>query len=117
MCARDSAQRQSSPQMEQDIADWKNAESCGESASEHGEAISHRGPNVLPCRITGKLHALMTVRIRIFITALLLCHFLVCCSLVTSQLRPAQPVQSEEVTISAASQEKVGSIYNLRGDV
>jgi lipopolysaccharide assembly outer membrane protein LptD (OstA) len=59
----------------------------------------------------------MTVRNRIFITALLLCHLVVWHSLVTSQLRPAQPVPTEEVTIEADQQEKIGEIYNLRGHV
>lgn len=59
----------------------------------------------------------MTVRNRIFITAMLLCHLLVWPCLVTSQLRPAQPLPSEEVTIEADQQEKIGEIYNLRGHV
>jgi LPS-assembly protein len=75
----------------------------------------------------------MTVRNRIFITAILLCHLLVWCPLVTSQLRAAQnnpqtqpsgpssalstTSRAEEVTISALSQEKIGHIYNLRGEV
>jgi len=59
----------------------------------------------------------MNVRNRIFITALLFCHLLVWHSLVTSQLRPAQPVPTEEVTIKADQQEKIGEIYNLRGHV
>jgi len=48
---------------------------------------------------------------------LLLCHLLVWHEIVTSQLRPAQPVPTEEVTIKANEQEKVGDIYKLRGDV
>src|SRR3954467_3918096 len=57
----------------------------------------------------------MTVRNRLIITAALLCHWLVWPGLVTSQLRPAQPAETEEVTIRADQQEKIGEIYNLRG--
>src|SRR3954453_10489522 len=59
----------------------------------------------------------MTSRRRFLITALLLCHLLVLHELVTSQLRPAQLALSEEVTITAGEQEKVGDVYHLRGDV
>jgi len=59
----------------------------------------------------------MISRRRCLITLLGLCHFLVWHGLVTSQLRPAQPVHSEEVTIKAQEQEKIGDIYHLRGDV
>src|SRR6185369_8082795 len=73
----------------------------------------------------------MTVRNRIFITAILLCHLLVWCPPCNpailapeqetaptgkAQTTPSAP-QAEEVTISALSQEKIGDIYNLRGDV
>ncbi len=59
----------------------------------------------------------MTVRNRFLITVILLCHLLVWHGLVTSQLRPAQPVHTEEVTIEAARQEKIGDLYKLQGDV
>jgi LPS-assembly protein len=59
----------------------------------------------------------MTVRNRFLITALLLCHLLVWHCLVTSQLRPAQPLPTEEVTITADQQEKIGDTYHLRGHV
>ena len=59
----------------------------------------------------------MTVRNRFLITALLLCHCLVWPCLVTSQLRPAQAVPTEEVTIQADQQEKIGDTYHLRGHV
>ena len=59
----------------------------------------------------------MTSRRRFLITALLLCHLLACHALLTSQLRPAQPVPSEEVTITADQQEKVRDEYHLRGSV
>lgn len=59
----------------------------------------------------------MTVRNRFLITALLLCHLLVWPCLVTSQLRPSQPVPTEEVTIEADQQEKIGDTYHLRGHV
>jgi LPS-assembly protein len=57
----------------------------------------------------------MTLRNRLIITAALLCHWLVGPGLVTSQLRPAQLAETEEVTIRADQQEKIGEIYNLRG--
>ena len=59
----------------------------------------------------------MTVRNRFLITATLLCHLLVYHCLVTSQLRPAQAVSTEEVTIEADQQEKIGDTYHLRGHV
>jgi LPS-assembly protein len=59
----------------------------------------------------------MISRKRFLITLLVLCHLLVWHGIVTSQLRPAQPVPSEEVTIKAQEQEKVGDLYHLRGDV
>ena len=59
----------------------------------------------------------MTSRRRFLITALLLCHLLVWHGLVTSQLRPAQAVPAEEVTIKAQEQEKIGDVYHLRGSV
>ena len=84
-------------------------------------AVSHRLPDVLPCPVSipnaRHTRALMTSRRRLIITAILLCHWLVLPGIVTSQLRPAQPVAAEEVTIKAAEQEKVGDIYQLRGDV
>ena len=58
----------------------------------------------------------MTSRRRFLTTVLLLCHLLVWHGIVTSQLRPAQPVPTEEVTIKAAEQEKVGDVYTLRGN-
>jgi LPS-assembly protein len=58
----------------------------------------------------------MTTRTRIFITAVLLCHGLLWTSLVTSQLRPAKPAPTEEVTIRAFQQEKSGDLYQLRGN-
>ncbi len=57
----------------------------------------------------------MTVRRRFLITPLLLCHLLVWHCLVTSQLRPAQPVPTEEVTIEADKQEKIGNVAFLHG--
>lgn len=65
----------------------------------------------------GKKTALMTFRNRIFITALMLCHLVVWPCLVTSQLRPAQPVPTEEATVAADTQEKIGSIFTWRGSV
>ena len=59
----------------------------------------------------------MTVRNRFLNTALLLCHLLFCHLLVTSQLRPAEPLATEEVTIAADQQEKIGDVYQLRGNV
>jgi len=59
----------------------------------------------------------MISRTRLLTMLLVLCHLLVWHQLVTSQLRPAQPVASEEVTIKAQEQEKVGDIYRLRGNV
>jgi len=59
----------------------------------------------------------MTSRRRLIITAILLCHWLVLPAVVTSQLRPAQPVPTEDVTIRAQEQEKVGDVYHLRGSV
>lgn len=58
----------------------------------------------------------MTFRNRFFITAVLLCHGLLWSELVTSQLRPAQSAPTEEVTIRAYQQEKIGDIFNLRGN-
>jgi LPS-assembly protein len=103
--------------MGQDIADWKNAESSGQAGASIRDAISHRTPDVLPCRLVGTQQALMTVRNRFLITALMLCHLLVWPCLVTSQLRPAQPVATEEVTIEADKQEKIGETYHLHGRV
>jgi LPS-assembly protein len=72
----------------------------------------------------------MIVRIRIIITAVLVCHLLLASRIVTSQTlppstatpdsMPAAPLTSpnvEEVTIRAVEQEKTGSIYQLRGEV
>jgi LPS-assembly protein len=59
----------------------------------------------------------MTVRNRFLIMALLLCHLLVWPCLVTSQLRPAHPVETEEVTIEADKQAKIGDTYHLYGHV
>src|SRR5258708_7271146 len=69
----------------------------------------------------------MTSRIRLLITAAMLCHLLLAPRLVTSQLLPASspeknpapaPVKhSELVSISAVHQEKEGELYKLRGDV
>ena len=74
----------------------------------------------------------MTSRIRILITALLVCHLLVAPRLVTSQFRPSPPPSTsqanapaaaapdtaeQEVTIEAREQEKAGDVFNLRGDV
>jgi len=73
----------------------------------------------------------MTSRNRLLITATLVCHLLLAHPLVTSQLlapeTKANPAQSlpnlpsapkeEEVTITATTQEKIGSIYKLHGKV
>jgi LPS-assembly protein len=69
----------------------------------------------------------MTSRIRLLITAAVLCHLLLAPRLVTSQLLPASPPQqnppptpakrSEPVDISAVHQEKDGDVYKLRGSV
>ena len=69
----------------------------------------------------------MTARIRLLITAAVLCHLLLASRLVTSQLLPAPPQQqdpppappkrSEPVRISAVHQEKDGDIYKLRENV
>jgi len=83
-------------------------------------AISHATPDVLPCPVSNhklRTRAPMTFRRRFLITLLLLCHLLVWHGVVTSQLRPAQPVPAEEVTIRAQEQEKVGDLYHLRGNV
>jgi len=106
--------------MGQDIADWKNGQSSGEAIPRHCDGIPHCTPDVLPCRVNSRIpnaRALMTSRRRFLITALLLCHWIVLPAIVTSQLRPAQPVPAEEVTIKANEQEKTGNIYQLHGDV
>src|SRR5258708_15452675 len=69
----------------------------------------------------------MTSRIRLLITAAVLCHLLLAPRLVTSQLLPASAPQqnlppapakrSEPVQISAVHQEKDGAVYKLRGNV
>jgi LPS-assembly protein len=69
----------------------------------------------------------MTSRIRLLITAAVLCHLLLAPRLVTSQLLPTSPPQknlrpvpakrSEPVSISAVHQEKDGEIYKLQGNV
>jgi len=69
----------------------------------------------------------MTSRIRLLITAAVLCHQLLAPRLVTSQLLPASspspdaapapPKRSEPVSISAVHQEKDGEIYKLQGNV
>jgi LPS-assembly protein len=70
----------------------------------------------------------MTTRIRLLITAVLVCHLLLAPRVVTSQLlptrRPAKspsPQHSNQsplpVTIRAAHQEKDGAVYKLNGDV
>jgi LPS-assembly protein len=69
----------------------------------------------------------MTSRIRLLITAAVLCHLLLASRLVTSQLLPAAaPPQnpppapakrSQPVNISAVHQEKDGDVYKLRGNV
>lgn len=68
----------------------------------------------------------MTTRIRLLITAVMLCHLLLAPDLVTSQLLPsksaAKPVRpagtrpSVPVTIRAARQEKDGDVYKLSGN-
>src|SRR3954463_13972680 len=103
--------------MGQDIANWKNNQSSGQAVARTRDAISHRTPDVLPCRLVATQSARMTVRNRFLITAILLCHLLVYHCLVTSQLRPAQAVSTEEVTIEADQQEKIGDTYHLRGHV
>ncbi len=73
----------------------------------------------------------MTVRIRIFITTVLLCHLFLAHSRLISQLHgtenggstaTAEPAATstkpgEPVTIQAREQEKIGDLYKLRGDV
>jgi len=70
----------------------------------------------------------MTSRTRFFITSVMLCHWFVGTSLVTSQLRPADrqaeivptapsALDREEVTIRSLEQEKDGPVYKLRGQV
>jgi LPS-assembly protein len=69
----------------------------------------------------------MTARIRLLITAAVLCHLLLASRLVTSQLLPAPPSEqnppatpakrSEPVQISAVHQEKDGNVYKLRENV
>jgi len=62
----------------------------------------------------------MTTRSQIIITAVVLCHLLLCTQIVTSQTppleisAPASQIQ-EEVTIKAVEQEKDGAVYHLRG--
>src|SRR6266700_4957693 len=91
---------------------------------------------VPPARRTCYLHAKsriwtpalpMTSRIRLLITAAVLCHLLLAPRLVTSQLLPASTAQSAlpeapgkstlPVTIRAIEQEKDGAVYKLRGQV
>lgn len=67
----------------------------------------------------------MISRIRLIITAFVVCHLLVAAPLVTSQLLFASPLpqippaagqdQSEDVTIRSLEQEKDGVVYKLRG--
>jgi LPS-assembly protein len=71
----------------------------------------------------------MTSRIRLLITAAVLCHLLLAPRLVTSQLLPASSPEkslppplssakpSQQVKISAIHQEKDGEIYKLQGNV
>jgi LPS-assembly protein len=69
----------------------------------------------------------MTSRIRLLITAAVLCHLLLAPRLVTSQLLPvsaprqnpppAHGKRSEPVNISAVHQEKDGAVYKLRDQV
>ncbi|HSS99909.1 MAG TPA: LPS assembly protein LptD, partial [Terriglobales bacterium] len=70
----------------------------------------------------------MISRTRIIITSVMLCHWFVGTTLVTSQLRPADTaaqtiptapseLDREEVTIRSLQQEKDGSVYILRGEV
>jgi lipopolysaccharide assembly outer membrane protein LptD (OstA) len=69
----------------------------------------------------------MTSRIRLLITAAVLCHLLLAPRLVTSQLLPvsaprknpppAPGKRSEPVNISAVHQEKDGAVYKLRDQV
>jgi len=89
-----------------------------------------------PARRTCYLHAKsriwtpalsMTSRIRLLITAAVLCHLLLAPRLVTSQLlpaplppqnpAPARVKRSQPVSISAVHQEKDRDVYNLEGDV
>ena len=68
----------------------------------------------------------MTSRIRLLITAAVLCHLLLASRLVTSQLLPAPspqpspspvpPKHSQPVRISAVQQEKDGAVYKLSGN-
>jgi LPS-assembly protein len=80
-----------------------------------GMQVSMAAMDVLLCRLR-RTRARMTSRNRIFITAVLLCHGLLWTTLLTSQLRPAKPVPTEEITIKAFQQEKIGDIYRLRGN-
>ena len=71
----------------------------------------------------------MSSRTRFLITAAFVCHLLLAPSLVTSQLLSSAPASSpaqslpdtpsalkeEDVTISAITQEKIGSVYKLHG--
>jgi LPS-assembly protein len=70
----------------------------------------------------------MTTRIRLLITAVLVCHLLVAPRLVTSQLLPAKKSAKSSpapranrptvpVTIRAEHQEKDGAVYKLNGNV
>ena len=68
----------------------------------------------------------MTARIRLLITAAVLCHLLLASRLVTSQLLPASsaqqnaaaapPRRSQPVNISAVHQEQDGQVYKLSGE-
>src|SRR3954468_14696398 len=113
---RGSAHRQSSPQMGHDIAGWKNLQSSVNSSA--GWVMQF--PNIARTCYLSELppqNAPMNLRRRFLTTATLLCHFLALPTLLTSQLRPAEPVQTEEVTIAAAQQEKTGDVYKLSGNV
>ena len=70
----------------------------------------------------------MISRTRIIITSVMLCHWFVGTTLVTSQLRPTDAqvqtaptapsaLDREEVTIRSLEQEKDGTLYILRGQV
>jgi LPS-assembly protein len=72
----------------------------------------------------------MTLRIRLIITGVVVCHLLLASPLVTSQLQPAKPApkaanaaprlnmqSGEEVVVKADQQEMQGDVFRLKGNV
>ena len=81
-------------------------------------------------RLSARTKRTMTLRTRLIITLLVVCHLLLATPLVTSQLQPAKPapkasnpagrinMQSGElVTVQADQQEMIGDVFKLKGNV